>query len=241
MNGMEVCLSYGQKNYKWMINVNAVIISCKKEITADNVMVALRKLCQRHPNLRTNIVMGKTITDMYLAFFDKDPEPNLEVLDTEDWVATCEMEFENNFQEDELQWRVKMLKATRDPDSGRLHYPFVFSYSHAVVDGASIMAGIHTNFHRYLEDVVCDKDIPVTSLDFLPGMEAMFPITQRTILDRVTYKFTELFKGPLLEFDPGSRVAEGCSAREGCPSAMYEAHPNGLHKGRNREDRSEVP
>jgi hypothetical protein len=202
MAAIEAGLCYAQKTYKWMINVNTVIISCKKEITPDNVRVALRKLCQRHPNLRMKVVAGETIRDRYLAFFETEPEPDLEVLDTEDWVATCEAEFEKSFQEDGLQWRVKMLKAIKDHESGRTRYPFVFSYNHAVVDGGSIQAGVHRNFHRYLEDVICGKDTSVESLDLLPGIEAMFPKTQRTMLDRIGFKIQELFKGSLLEDDP---------------------------------------
>jgi hypothetical protein len=177
MTPIEAGLCYAQEVYKWGLNINAIIISCKKEITPDNVRVALRKLCQRHPNLRMKVVAGETILDRYLAFFETEPEPDLEVLDTEDWVATCESEFENNFQQDGLQWRVKMLKATRDPDSGRLRYPFVFSFNHAIVDGVSIMAGVHKSFHHYLEDAVCGKDTVVESLDLFPGMDVLFPNT----------------------------------------------------------------
>jgi hypothetical protein len=204
MVALEAGLFHAQEAYKWLINVNAVTISCMTEITPNNVRVALRKLCQRHPNLRMKVVTCdcESIGDRYIVFFETDPEPDLEVLDTEDWVATCEAEFEKSFQEDGLQWRVKMLKGSRDPDNQRLRYRFVFTYNHAVTDGGSIMAGIHKNFHHYLEDAVCGKDSVVKSLDLLPGRETLFPNMEPSIFDRMMYKVKELFKVPLLTDDP---------------------------------------
>jgi hypothetical protein len=193
MGPFEAALDYGMEKMGLLLNVNAVFIGCKVQITADQVRLALRKLYERHPNLRMRVVVNEeNRTERYFAYLDS--EPDLEVIPTEAWkdVAHEELASPMQFKIDELQWRVKMLKPHHE--GGIWVQPFVFIFNHCILDGGSIMAGVNTDFHRFLNEIVTGRESPVEPLPLLPCRDEMYPELMMPWYDYLWLKLTTPFR-----------------------------------------------
>jgi hypothetical protein len=181
----EAALDYGQVTVGLMINVNAVFISCKRQLSKAEVLLALRKLYQRHPLLRVkSVVNPEKSSERYFAFFEEVQEPVLQELATGDWKNVLHDEMNTRFRLDNLQWRMTMLNPAKEAD--RWLYPFVVAFNHCIVDGGSIMDGFVTDFHKYLDGIVTGNDRGlVESLPMLPTRDVILPQLETNWWDRI--------------------------------------------------------
>jgi hypothetical protein len=179
LGATEALLDYAQERFGFMVNVNVVFIGCREEISPDQARASIEKLCRRHPVLRCRTIKGpsKKIMDRFLVE-DGQYFPKFEVIEDTEWKETFHNELRTKFQEDDGLWRVKMFQPTRvtndDDNQEKLVYPFIFTFNHCSIDGASIMAGVNKNFLSYLEQELSNCAVDVESLPLLDTRENIF-------------------------------------------------------------------
>ncbi|XP_074663042.1 uncharacterized protein LOC141915418 [Tubulanus polymorphus] len=174
--GSNECFYEFENGHKNLYDSNVIFLESKVRLSQQLVVRSLAYIWKRHPLLRCKIFKYKLHSRKIVMFFKEmtsEPQLDFKVIDTLDWQEVLHEEFQKEFNSEQGPlWRSRMLQGELGVDN-RWRYSFVFTFHHAIVDGAAIVQ-IYREFIQNLEILITGSEPAVESLPMMPCVEDVF-------------------------------------------------------------------